>query len=108
VTAQLATSGVEVHIDDEGPGIAEGDQRIIFERFSRLSADQTGAGLGLAITKWIVEEHGGEIFVSGSPLGGSRFTVRLPKESATSASESKAASASKAQEVESSHAASIS
>ena len=88
VTAQLATSGVEVHIDDEGPGIAEGNQRIIFERFSRLSADQTGASLGLAITKWIVEEHGGEIFVSGNPLGGSRFTVLLPKESATCASES--------------------
>ena len=79
VTAQLAPSGVEVHIDDESPGIAEGNQRMIFERFSRLSADQTGASLGLAITKWIVEEHGGEIFVSGNPLGGSRFTVLLPK-----------------------------
>jgi heavy metal sensor kinase len=86
VTAQLFTSGIEVHVDDEGPGIAEENQQIIFERFRRLSADQTGAGLGLAITKWIVEEHGGQISVTNGPLGGSRFTVRLPNKSAASAS----------------------
>jgi heavy metal sensor kinase len=70
--------GVEIRIDDEGPGIPKENQGCIFERFRRFSPDQTGAGLGLAITKWIVEAHGGEILVSGSPLGGSRFTVRLP------------------------------
>jgi len=74
---RMASHGVEVEVDDEGPGISEENRRIIFERFSRLLSDQTGAGLGLAITKWIVEAHGGEIVVSRSPLGGSRFTVRL-------------------------------
>ena len=78
VTANLSRSALEVYVDDEGPGIAEENQRTIFVRFSRFSSDQTGAGLGLAIAKWIVEEHGGEISVSKSPLGGARFTVRLP------------------------------
>ena len=78
VTGQRVASGVEVQVDDEGPGILVEDKQRIFERFSRFASDQTGAGLGLAITKWIVDEHEGAISVSNSPLGGSRFTVRLP------------------------------
>ncbi len=69
---------VEMQVDDEGPGIAEEDRRNIFQRFHRFSADQTGTGLGLAITKWIVDAHGGEVFAGRSPLGGSRFIIRLP------------------------------
>lgn len=83
VTARCVDSGVEVQVDDEGPGVAEENRRMLFERFSRLSSDQAGAGLGLAITKWIVEEHGGQISVGDSALGGSRFTVQLPKKSGT-------------------------
>ena len=78
VTTRRSAFHVEIHIDDEGPGIAEENRRAIFDRFSRFSSDQTGAGLGLSITKWIVESHHGEIIVSPSPIGGSRFTLRLP------------------------------
>ena len=52
----------------------------MFERFWRLPSDQAGVGLGLAIAKWIVETHGGEIVVSRRALGGSRFTIRVPNQ----------------------------
>ena len=72
------STGVEITVDDQGPGIPEESREKIFERFYRLSPGQTGAGLGLPIAKWIVEAHHGAISVSASTSGGSRFTIRLP------------------------------
>jgi signal transduction histidine kinase len=74
----LPSIGIEVHVDDQGHGIPEEDQKKVFNRFSRLPSDQAGAGLGLAIVKCIVEGHQGEVSVSRSALGGSRFTIRVP------------------------------
>jgi signal transduction histidine kinase len=70
--------GIEVCVDDQGPGIPEDDRKTVFERFSRLKSDQTGTGLGLAIVKCIVENHQGKVSVSRSALGGSRLTIRVP------------------------------
>jgi len=54
----------------------------VFERFTRLdesrSRDVGGAGLGLAIVRAVVEAHDGTITVDDSPIGGARFTVRIP------------------------------
>jgi signal transduction histidine kinase len=72
-------------VRDTGIGIAPGDLPHIFERFWRAdparsrTGDRPGVGLGLAITKWIVEAHGGTITVQSRPGRGSVFTVRLPK-----------------------------
>jgi signal transduction histidine kinase len=72
-------------VRDTGIGIAAGDLPHIFERFWRADAarsrtgDRPGIGLGLAITKWIVEAHGGSITVQSRPGRGTMFTVRLPK-----------------------------
>ena len=72
-------------VRDSGIGIAAGDLPHIFERFWRADQARTrtgqrpGVGLGLAITKWIVEAHGGSITVQSRPGRGSIFTVRLPK-----------------------------
>ena len=69
-------------VEDTGPGIGPEDLPHIFERFYR--ADKTRArarghhGLGLAISKSIVEAHGGTILVTSQVESGSRFTVRLP------------------------------
>jgi len=71
-------AGLEINVDDQGPGIAPESQARVFERFYRLTTSHNGAGLGLAITKWIVEAHQGTISVSNRKSGGSRFTVRLP------------------------------
>jgi signal transduction histidine kinase len=74
-------------VDDDGPGIPEADRERIFERFTRLDEARGraagGAGLGLAVVRRVVEQHGGTVSVEhGSPanggLGGARFVVRLP------------------------------
>ncbi len=70
-------------VDDDGPGIPEGDRQRVFESFVQLqsSADatRTGFGLGLAIVRRAAEWHGGDVSVNTSPLGGARLVVRWPK-----------------------------
>lgn len=72
-------------VRDTGIGIAAGDLPHIFDRFWRAdparsrTGDRPGIGLGLAITKWIVEAHGGSISVQSRPGRGTLFTVWLPK-----------------------------
>ena len=69
-------------VADSGIGIADEDQPKIFERFYRAdkarSREMGGAGLGLAIAFWIVEQHHGSIEVQSSPGEGSTFVVELP------------------------------
>jgi two-component system, OmpR family, sensor kinase len=67
-------------VRDTGPGIRPGDQKRIFERFSR-GADgrrSEGAGLGLAIVRAIAVAHGGRVDVESQPGHGATFTVRIP------------------------------
>ncbi len=73
---------VLITVQDSGPGIPEDKQTKIFERFYRIdkarSRQQGGAGLGLAIAKWIVTQHHGSISVESRPGHGSLFRVELP------------------------------
>jgi signal transduction histidine kinase len=79
-------------VRDSGIGIAAGDLPHIFERFWRAdparsrTGDRPGIGLGLAITKWIVEAHGGSITVQSRPGRGTLFTIWLPRTSPPAAS----------------------
>lgn len=72
---------VTLTVADDGSGIPADRREEIFDRFTRLeearSRDDGGAGLGLAITKEIIEAHGGTVGVEDSTKG-SRFVVRLP------------------------------
>ncbi len=76
--------GCIVSVSDTGPGIDPADQEAIFEEFHRganATGERTkrpGAGLGLAITRRLVELHGGTIRVDSTPGKGSTFTVVLP------------------------------
>jgi heavy metal sensor kinase len=72
---------VELRVCDSGPGIPEADQRRVFERFVRLDTARAGggAGLGLAIARWIVEAHGGSLTLVTSGPTGSVFAARLPR-----------------------------
>jgi len=74
--------GVILRVADTGIGIAEADRDRVFDRFFRSdsarSRDSGGAGLGLAITRWIVEGHGGSITLSSREGKGTTFEVRLP------------------------------
>jgi signal transduction histidine kinase len=73
---------VTIEVSDEGPGIAEADAARVFERFYRSdaarSSRQGGAGLGLAIARWIVDLHGGEIRPERREPHGCRMVIVLP------------------------------
>jgi heavy metal sensor kinase len=75
-------SQVELWVRDTGVGISEEHLPHIFDRFYRVdkarSRAEGGAGLGLAISRWIAEAHGGSISVESAPGKGSTFTVRMP------------------------------
>jgi two-component system sensor histidine kinase KdpD len=65
-----------IQVSDNGPGIPEGREQSIFDRFAR--GGEGGFGLGLAICKAAAEAHGGTISAQNQPAGGALFTVRLP------------------------------
>lgn len=73
---------VTLSVEDEGQGIPEKEQKNLFKPFSKTSVKTTGGemstGLGLAITRRIVEAHGGEIWVESEVGKGSTFYVKLP------------------------------
>ncbi len=73
---------VTLECDDDGPGIPQDDLLRVFERFyrgdGRRGADGGGAGLGLAIARWIVELHGGTIRAERRDPHGSHMVVTLP------------------------------
>jgi signal transduction histidine kinase len=70
---------VLVSVHDSGPGIASDDQRVIFEKFGRVTGPgaKPGTGLGLYIARSIAEAHGGTLEVASAPGRGSTFTLRL-------------------------------
>jgi two-component system OmpR family sensor kinase len=81
LTAAEAPGGVEVAVADTGSGIPPEDLSRIFERFYQVDKSRArsgGLGLGLAITKEIVDAHGGRLRVESQVGQGSRFTVWLP------------------------------
>jgi signal transduction histidine kinase len=75
-------AGVTIEVNDEGPGISEEERSKVFERFYRAdsarSSKDGGAGLGLAIARWIVDLHGGDIRVEDRQPHGCRMVVQLP------------------------------
>jgi signal transduction histidine kinase len=77
VRAEVAGRGVQVEVADTGSGISEADRERVFEAFFQSGARSNGsAGLGLAISRAIVEAHGGRIWLEPSGVGTSvRFTL---------------------------------
>ncbi len=69
-------------VEDDGPGIQEQDRERVFERFVRLEESREreagGSGLGLAIVREIARDHGGDVVLDQSDLGGLRATLTLP------------------------------
>ena len=79
VTARQAARGLEIAVRDTGIGIKAEDLPRLFTEFSQLGPQRhEGTGLGLALTKRLVELHGGTIGVESEPARGSTFTVTLP------------------------------
>ena len=82
IAAERASDGVQVTVDDDGPGFDEEDIPRLFEQFYRgeqaRSRATGGAGLGLAIARGIVEAHDGRIWAENIPAGGARIGFILP------------------------------
>ena len=91
IATAAASSGPQITVSDNGPGISQELQPRIFERFfradqARTRANSGGAGLGLSIAKWIAEAHHGSLELTRSGPQGSLFTVRLPAKQGTASS----------------------
>ncbi len=84
LSARRQDGVIRIEVVDEGPGIPTDERERVFERFYRSDAarskDDGGAGLGLAISRWVVELHGGTVSVAdeGRQKEGCRMTVELP------------------------------
>jgi two-component system, OmpR family, sensor histidine kinase PhoQ len=65
-------------VEDDGPGISEEDRARVFQRGVRADESVPGHGLGLAMVHDTVDLYGGSLSIDSSPLGGARFSLRLP------------------------------
>ena len=82
IVAHDGGNGVDVIIDDDGPGIAAEEREAVFRPFYRIEASRNratgGTGLGLTVARTIIRGHGGDITLLDAPAGGLRVSVRLP------------------------------
>jgi signal transduction histidine kinase len=80
VRATAVNGRVVIDVTDHGNGIAPADQRLVFEKFGRVSGTSAkpGTGLGLYIARAIAEAHGGQLEVTSAPGLGATFTLTLP------------------------------
>jgi signal transduction histidine kinase len=88
IRARQQDNGLVVDVQDNGIGIAREEQSRLFKPYSRLSSDRQqhpGLGLGLALSKQVVELHGGRIWVDSEPGKGSTFSFFVPRRPARQA-----------------------
>jgi two-component system osmolarity sensor histidine kinase EnvZ len=82
LTSVPVEDGVDILIDDDGPGIPASERERVFQPFTRLDASRNpstgGVGLGLTIARDVARSHGGDVRLENSPQGGLRARVHLP------------------------------
>jgi two-component system osmolarity sensor histidine kinase EnvZ len=83
LVCQTVEDGVDILVDDDGPGIPLGEREHVFQPFIRLDSSRNpstgGLGLGLTIARDVARSHGGDVRLETSPKGGLRARVHLPK-----------------------------
>jgi signal transduction histidine kinase len=84
IRSELVDGTLRVTVTDEGPGVPAPERERIFQPFSRGrdSTAPNGFGLGLAITKQAVEQHGGRVSASTAASGGLAVTLEIPRQAA--------------------------
>jgi len=75
-TREIGETQIELIVEDSGPGVSEIDPERLFQPF--FTTKPEGVGLGLPISRKIVEQHGGTLRLENRPEGGARATVVLP------------------------------
>jgi len=82
LTGRQVEDGVDILVDDDGPGIPPGERDHVFQPFIRLDSSRNpttgGIGLGLTIARDVARSHGGDVRLETSPQGGLRARVHLP------------------------------
>jgi two-component system osmolarity sensor histidine kinase EnvZ len=83
LTGVVVADGIDILVDDDGPGISPADRDRVFRAFMRLDASRNpstgGVGLGLTIARDVARSHGGDVKLETSPHGGLRARVHLPR-----------------------------
>lgn len=78
IRVQSVDKTVRVSVSDQGQGIPPGQLEKVFDRFQQLAGAKKGTGLGLTISRALVEQHGGRIWVESEPGHGAHFHFELP------------------------------
>jgi signal transduction histidine kinase len=76
--AQTTADEVRLHVSDNGPGVPEEHRERVWELFQRISRDEEGTGIGLAIVRRVAEAHGGRAWMECPPTGGTTFWIAFP------------------------------
>ncbi len=83
LTGIVVADGIDILVDDDGPGIPPANRARVFRPFVRLDASRNpltgGVGLGLTIARDVARSHGGDVRLETSPQGGLRARVHLPR-----------------------------
>ena len=83
LTSRQVDDGVDILVDDDGPGIPAAERDHVFQPFIRLDTSRNpstgGIGLGLTIARDVARSHGGDVRLETSPQGGLRARVHLPR-----------------------------
>jgi two-component system, OmpR family, osmolarity sensor histidine kinase EnvZ len=83
LTGMIVSDGIDILVDDDGPGIPAANRARVFRPFVRLDSSRNpstgGVGLGLTIARDVARSHGGDVKLETSPQGGLRARVHLPR-----------------------------
>ena len=82
ISLEVKQEDIQINVKDNGPGITSEEQEVVFERFRQVASTgkgrPSGSGLGLSITRHIIEHHGGKIWVNSKLDEGTTFSFTLP------------------------------
>lgn len=79
ITSSIDGEAIVIDVDDDGPGIDAAMRDVVLQRGVKADEAAPGSGLGLAIIRDLAEIYGGAVMLMGSPLGGARARLRLPR-----------------------------
>ncbi len=78
ISVREALAGVELCVEDDGPGVPPDQRARILERGERLDRQHPGQGIGLAVVKDIIESYNAKLMLGDSPMGGAAFRIHFP------------------------------
>ena len=78
VSLRQTVAGIELCVEDDGPGVPVDQRARILQRGERLDRQHPGQGIGLAVVKDIIESYGAQLTLGDSPMGGAAFRIHFP------------------------------